>query len=195
MKPYLLLITLIILMSSCTKKTEDNKVVQDSTEANILQSKEEQELNSNQISFDDFISKNIKLESFTIVDNDYYTSDKVDENYLHIHIDTIWTATDLDKDDYKDILLTGYENTGGSGCWVFLGSVLNKNKLPYLKRLIYFGDRVAIDSVKIENDTIKVYSLVHREEDGLCCPSLPFVFLIKNESGDLIQLNDKPKAQ
>jgi len=42
MKPYLLLITLIILMSCCTKKTEDNKVVQDSTEANILQSKEEQ---------------------------------------------------------------------------------------------------------------------------------------------------------
>lgn len=58
--------------------------------------------------------------------------------------------------------------------------------------LLYFGDRVQIDSVKMVNDTIKVYSLVHGPEDGLCCPSVPFVFLIKNNNGKLIQLNIKP---
>jgi len=89
MKSYILLITLFIL-TCCAKKTEDNKVLQDSSEANIFQSQEKEKLDSNQISFDDFISKNINLESFTITDNDYYASNKVDENYLHKTISKIY---------------------------------------------------------------------------------------------------------
>jgi hypothetical protein len=62
---------------------------------------------------------------------------------------------------------------GGSGHFIELAAVLNQNGSAYNVSTIYLGDRVVVESGKVENGTIKLSMRVQGPNDGLCCPSQP----------------------
>lgn len=95
------------------------------------------------------------------------------DNYLVIDIELKdnFIFIDLNKDGAKDALGFTYTNYGGSGYFVNMQAFINKNGSPKNIASVLLGDRILIDSVKIENDKINLYLVVQGPNDGMCCPT------------------------
>lgn len=65
-----------------------------------------------------------------------------------------------------------YSNSGGSGTFLDLALVLDLNDKPANVATANLGDRVKVNGISIEKDTIRVDMTVHGPEDPMCCPSL-----------------------
>jgi hypothetical protein len=83
-----------------------------------------------------------------------------------------FTFVDLDNDGFIDALATLGTNTGGSGCFNSLVVFLNKNGTPVYTDSYSIGDREGVDSIKINNRTLRVFFKKHSPNDAMCCPSL-----------------------
>jgi len=78
---------------------------------------------------------------------------------------------DINADGLEDALVILNTQNGGSGHFIELAAVLNQNGSAYNVSTIYLGDRVVIESGKLENGTIVLNMRVQGPNDGLCCPS------------------------
>lgn len=92
---------------------------------------------------------------------------------------------DINADGLEDAFVILSTQNGGSGHFVELAAVLDLNGSPYNMATIYLGDRVVVESGKVENSTIVLNMRVHGPNDGLCCPS-QFVTWSFVLNGDLL---------
>lgn len=83
---------------------------------------------------------------------------------------------DVDGDGKGDaVIVIGY-NGGGSGYFVNLVAVLNKNGRPVQGASYDLGDRVIVKSLKLHNQRVDLVMLDHDDSDGLASASLKRVF-------------------
>jgi len=78
---------------------------------------------------------------------------------------------DINADGLEDALVILSTQNGGSGHFIELAAVLDQNGSPYNVATISLGDRVVVESGKVENGTIVLNMRVQGPNDGLCCPS------------------------
>jgi len=89
---------------------------------------------------------------------------------LEIHL--VETATgDLDGDGRVDAAVVLASEAGGTGTFVDLFAVLDKDSGPLTRGPASLGDRVKVDSMRVVDRAIKLHLLTHGPDDPLCCPT------------------------
>lgn len=78
---------------------------------------------------------------------------------------------DINADGLEDALVILNTQNGGTGHFIELAGVLNQNGSAYNVSTIPLGDRVVVESGKVENGIVVLNMRVHGSNDGLCCPS------------------------
>ncbi len=79
---------------------------------------------------------------------------------------------DLDGDGVADAAVVAFVNTGGSGTFIHLFAVRNRNGMPVQAGRELLGDRVRVKSIAVSGRHIFVTMDAHGPGDGLCCPSI-----------------------
>ena len=79
---------------------------------------------------------------------------------------------DLDGDAIADAVAVVYISSGGSGTFIYLVALLDRDGAPIQAAHAFLGDRVAVESLTISSGEIVAATLAHRPSDGLCCPTL-----------------------
>ena len=79
---------------------------------------------------------------------------------------------DLDGDGNADAAVAVYTSGGGSGTFIYLVAVLDRDGAPSQAARAYLGDRVRVESLSISDGQVRAQILAHGPQDGLCCPSL-----------------------
>jgi len=95
---------------------------------------------------------------------------------------------DINADGLEDASVILSTQNGGSGHFIELAAVLNQNGSLYNIATIFLGDRVVVESGKVENDTIMLNMRVHDSNDGLCCPSQAVTWNFVLNGDQLIKL-------
>jgi hypothetical protein len=78
--------------------------------------------------------------------------------------------------------------TGGTGHFRELAAVLNRGGLPDNVATVSLGDRVAIESARIQAGVITLDLRVHGPNDGLCCPSQFETWRFRLQDNQLVRL-------
>ena len=79
---------------------------------------------------------------------------------------------DLDGDGYADAAVAAFTSGGGSGTFIHLLAVLDRDGKPVQAARAYLGDRVRVERLVAAGGEIAASTLAHRPDEGLCCPSL-----------------------
>ena len=79
---------------------------------------------------------------------------------------------DLDGDDVADAAVVVFVNTGGSGTFIHLLALRDREGTPVQAGREFLGDRVNVKSIAISGGHIFVTMDAHGPGDGLCCPSI-----------------------
>lgn len=82
-----------------------------------------------------------------------------------------------------------YSNSGGTGTFLDLALVLEKDGTASNIATVNLGDRVRVNSVSIDRDTIYVAMTVHGPEDPMCCPTLDVERLFVLRDSSLVETN------
>ena len=94
---------------------------------------------------------------------------------------------DLDKDGNKDAAVVLYANTGGSGTFIYLFAITNKNKTLYQAGSLLIGDRTQVKSMAIDGGKISMQVLDFAASDPKCCPSLNKTRTFTLQAGALVE--------
>ena len=79
---------------------------------------------------------------------------------------------DLDGDDVADAAVVVFVNTGGSGTFIHLLAMRDREGTPVQAGREFLGDRVRVERLTISGSHIFTTMLAHGPGDGLCCPSI-----------------------
>jgi len=82
---------------------------------------------------------------------------------------------DVNGDGVDELVFIIGENTGGSGTFVALEIAEDNLGEPLVSDTLSLGDRVAVNSIVIQNGLITLDMRVHAPNDPLCCPSQPSI--------------------
>jgi hypothetical protein len=116
--------------------------------------------------FAPFYSRTVKLV------NGVYTEGSGTDLYSVQMLDTVATG-DLNGDGVNDAAILLAESGGGSGDFESVVAVLNKGSTPSQAGQVQLGDRLRINSLAIDSDTIRLDALVQAPNDPMCCPPQP----------------------
>ena len=111
---------------------------------------------------------------FQLEDGVYYRTPPTTQESPEIyttHIQEPVFYGDINRDGLEDALVILNTQNGGSGHFIELAALLNQNGSAYNVSTVYLGDRVVVESGKVENGTIVLNMRVQGPNDGLCCPS------------------------
>jgi hypothetical protein len=78
---------------------------------------------------------------------------------------------DLNQDGIGDAAVVLAENSGGSGTFIYLAAVVNRDTGPLNISTLLLGDRVQVRSIQLVDGKIRLAALTHGPQDPLCCPS------------------------
>lgn len=81
---------------------------------------------------------------------------------------------------------------GGTGQFVDLAAVKNRNGTPDNVATTALGDRVEVNGVSIEDGAIQVDATMHEKGDPACCPTYREVLKFKLNGGALLLVEGKP---
>jgi len=95
---------------------------------------------------------------------------------------------DLNGDGLYDAAVVTATNTGGSGTFIALHTVLNVGGTPTPGPVISIGDREAIHTLAIDAATIIMDATIHSPSDPLCCPSVDTVLRYQLSGGALVEV-------
>jgi hypothetical protein len=96
---------------------------------------------------------------------------------------------DLNGDGAEDAAVTLATQNGGTGHFVELAAVLNIEGRPSNVSTVALGDRVVIESARIEAGTITLQMLTHGPNDPLCCASQLATWQFRLQGDQLIRLD------
>jgi len=109
------------------------------------------------------------LRSATLTDGAFTAPDPASPDYVRAQILDNVAFTDLDGDGKVDAAVLLAENYGGSGNFVSLIAMLNRNGQPKQDASFYIDDRPHINSLTAENGVITLDVVVHAPDDPMCC--------------------------
>ena len=98
-----------------------------------------------------------------------------------------YAAGDIDSDGVPDAAVVLATTTGGSGTFLDLALVLNRDGQPVNAATLFLGDRVPVDRIRIVEGEIQVDLTMHGPADPMCCPSLEVTRRFRYESGELVE--------
>jgi hypothetical protein len=78
---------------------------------------------------------------------------------------------DLNADGIEDAVVFLRTQNGGTGHFVEMAAVLNQSGDAYDIATVYLGDRVGVQSARIQEGVISMDLVVQGPNDPLCCPS------------------------
>lgn len=109
--------------------------------------------------------------TITLVDGVYASgSDPSAADYLQARLNEPVVFGDLDYDGAQDAVFVLAENTGGTGTFVSLVAVLNRNGKPF--QAAFITDAFArIGNLVIQSGEILLDATTYGEQDPTCCPS------------------------
>ncbi len=79
---------------------------------------------------------------------------------------------DLNGDGVADAAVVAFVNTGGSGTFIHVLAVRDREGTPVQAGRQFLGDRVHVKSIAVSGGHIFVTMDAHGPGDGLCCPSI-----------------------
>jgi heat shock protein HslJ len=106
----------------------------------------------------------------------------------------VYAFGDLDGDGVDDAVVVLVENSGGSGSFVYLAAVLNRNGSLENVATQFLGDRGQVESLSIAEGEITVNLATHGPDDPMCCPSQQEVQVYVLRGNDLVQLSSQSDA-
>lgn len=92
---------------------------------------------------------------------------------------------DLDGDGSADAIAVLQVSDGGSGIYYYLSTVYNDHGSPKVVGPAFvLGDRLEFRSVSIRDGKVTAELMMHKPQDGLCCPSLfrTLEFVVKEKA-------------
>jgi hypothetical protein len=107
---------------------------------------------------------------------------------LHIGLVDLFAFGDLNGDGSEDAVTFLARSSGGPEIFLSIEVLVNDNGSPSHVASYVIGDRVAIDSVKIDRQIINLYVITQGPGDAPCCPTLHVRRNLKLENGKLIEL-------
>jgi hypothetical protein len=109
--------------------------------------------------------------SVTLTDGAFASPDPAAPDYARIDLLDEVALGDLDGYGNDDAAVLLAENYGGTGHFVSLIAMLNRNGAPEQGPSAYIDDRPHINGLTIENGAIVLDTLVHAPADPMCCAS------------------------
>jgi hypothetical protein len=100
-------------------------------------------------------------------------TDPAAEDYMAVSLIEPYAFGNLNNDEFADAAVILVENYGGTGQFVHIGAVLNRDGQPIHADSFFLGDRVAVNALGIQNGEIVAALTVHGPEEPACCPSVP----------------------
>jgi hypothetical protein len=94
---------------------------------------------------------------------------------------------DLNGDGVEDAAVLLASNSGGSGVFIYLASVLDEDGQPVNTASTVLGDRVQINSMTIEDGVITVEMVTQGPDDPMCCPTQETIAKYTLEGDQLIE--------
>jgi hypothetical protein len=114
------------------------------------------------------------IQTFRLEDGLYRTStDPAAENYMAVNLIEPYAFGNLNNDELTDAVVILVENYGGTGQFVHIGAVLSRAGQPVHADSFLLGDRVAVNTLDVQNSEIVAALTVHGPEEPACCPSVP----------------------
>lgn len=105
----------------------------------------------------------------------------------HLSVGVVdYVFDDFDGDGVQDAAVIIYSNYGGSGTFIELAILLDKDNPVYWTGEL-LGDRVKVNTISSENKIITLDLVVHGENDPACCPTEPKTLKYKLEGTKLIE--------
>lgn len=140
----------------------------------------------------------------------YCSSDVITEGPVHL-ADGKWSAEDeegrqslelgapqargdLDGDGREDAAVILLGSGGGSGVFVDLALVLDRNGVPLHAASVALGDRVQVHGVTIEKNEVVVDVTQHGPGDPACCPTQRLSRRFRYADGRLVDTAPPPPA-
>jgi hypothetical protein len=78
---------------------------------------------------------------------------------------------DLNGDGLQDGVVVLLVDSGGSGSFRYLATLLNRDGVLVNNATLLLGDRVQVEDIAIDNNAVKLALLTHAPGDPLCCPT------------------------
>jgi hypothetical protein len=107
--------------------------------------------------------------SVTLTDGAFASPDPAAPDYARIDLLDEVALGDLDGDGNADAAVLLAENYGGTGHFVSLIAMLNRNGAPEQGPSAYIDDRPHINSLTVENGVITLDVVLHAPNDPMCC--------------------------
>ena len=127
-----------------------------------------------------------------MLDTTYIFKTKTIRYVLQMSVGDVLIEHDFDHDSVTDALLPLTANGGGSGIFVGVAVMLNKNATALYSDSKWLGDRIKIDSAAMVGDTVCVYSIVQGPDEPMCCPTMPYIFKLFYKDSKLELFNERP---
>lgn len=99
-----------------------------------------------------------------------------------------YASGDLNGDKFGDFVVIVTSNTGGNGQFFNLVAYTNSSGKPLLADSVFLGDRIKINSVKIEDQVIYVDIITQGPGEPMCCGTLQKIEKFKLSGNKLIKL-------
>jgi hypothetical protein len=101
---------------------------------------------------------------------------------------------DLDGDSLQDAAIILGENYGGSGSFVSVAVLLNRNGQPVFAGSVGIDDRPKVNSISIQNGEVLLDAVIHGPNDPGCCPAQPVTQTFRLWGGKLILVHYTSKT-
>lgn len=113
-----------------------------------------------------------------------------DEDRVSATLEDLTASGDLDGDGRDDLAVILATSTGGSGLFRDLYVLRRAPGLPLrVSPPAALGDRVVVNALRIERDTVVVDLVVQDGNDPLCCPTLPVTYRFRLQGDTLTELS------
>jgi hypothetical protein len=103
-----------------------------------------------------------------------------------------WVAFgDLNGDGVGDAAVVLYHDPGGSGTFRYLAAVVDEDGEAVNRDTTSLGDRVRINSLRVDGGEIQMDVVTHGETDPMCCPTDERKWTYELQNGKLVQTADE----
>jgi hypothetical protein len=97
----------------------------------------------------------------------------IPDSSARLHIELLNGAHgDLNGDGVQDGVVVLLVDSGGSGNFRYLATLLNRDGALVNNATTFLGDRVQVDNIAIDGNTIRLALTTHAPSDPQCCPTL-----------------------
>lgn len=113
-----------------------------------------------------------QIRTVQLTDGQYQEDEPGSVDYLSVSVTDFIARGDLNDDGENEAVAIVAENYGGSGTFVFLAVYQYLNDKAVFLTSIFLDDRPIINHLEVEDGEIFVDTIIHNQDDPMCCPTL-----------------------